>query len=352
MIDVCTLAVLSFLFLLVVTQCFAQDYTLPANYLDKQLTLANPDKANYADVDVLKAQDGLFYLYPTGGSNLPVYRSDNLVDWVFMGRVFRSVLLKDNGYSSLWGPSVFFDGLKYLLVFTAQKDNNKHSLYIAESNNPDGFYNNIQSLLTGNHLDGTIFEDINGSRWLVYSHKDMFNSQHIFTRNLNNGQELQLTNSKNSKFPSCGSATTSNSSVCIHEGPTVIKIGNWYYLFYSANYWVGPYYSIYWKRANTFECLKDNTFTFFGFRSTGGGCSVSEGIAYDGKNPDGLYTYGSGTVFESGSYYYHTLTVKKKNDDGSFGRQVWLSEQEFDVNGLPIKKMPRPNTKVEIYLDK
>ena len=56
-----------------------------------QNTYTNPVIRKYlADPSVIKANDGWFYVYTTesAGLAIPIYKSQNLVDWTFVGSAF------------------------------------------------------------------------------------------------------------------------------------------------------------------------------------------------------------------------------------------------------------------------
>ena len=61
-----------------------------ANDVAAQKTYNNPViKSSTPDPTVIRANDGYFYLYGTEDmSNMPIYRSRNLVDWTFVGTAF------------------------------------------------------------------------------------------------------------------------------------------------------------------------------------------------------------------------------------------------------------------------
>ena len=59
------------------------------------------------DPTVIRAEDGKYYLYATENvRNLPIFRSDNLIDWEFVGTAFteetRPQMVPDGG---LWLPT-------------------------------------------------------------------------------------------------------------------------------------------------------------------------------------------------------------------------------------------------------
>lgn len=75
---------------------------------------------NAPDPTVIRGDDGAFYLFATQRQgNIPIYRSENLVDWEFTGWAFdrndRPHLVEGAGY---WAPDVQKVGDRYILYFS------------------------------------------------------------------------------------------------------------------------------------------------------------------------------------------------------------------------------------------
>lgn len=83
-------------------------------------TYTNPVLGTSApDPTVMRADNGSFYMYSTEDvRNLPIYRSDNLVDWTLVGTAFtetsRPQWLPDGG---IWAPCIARIGGKYVLYY-------------------------------------------------------------------------------------------------------------------------------------------------------------------------------------------------------------------------------------------
>ena len=76
--------------------------------------------ASLPDPSVIKAHDGHYYLYATENiRNLPIYRSDNLVEWDYVGTAFDDESRpKWNPNGRIWAPDInFFDG-QYVLYYS------------------------------------------------------------------------------------------------------------------------------------------------------------------------------------------------------------------------------------------
>ena len=71
------------------------------------------------DPTVIRAQDGCWYLYATEDiRNTPVYKSDNLVDWSFVGTAFTDETRpKWNPKGNLWAPDINYINGQYVLYY-------------------------------------------------------------------------------------------------------------------------------------------------------------------------------------------------------------------------------------------
>lgn len=91
-----------------------------ATKADGQTTYKNPVVDNsLPDPTVIKADDGHFYLYATENiRNLPIYRSDDLVNWTYLGTAFndetRPSFVKRG---AIWAPDINYFGGRYVLYY-------------------------------------------------------------------------------------------------------------------------------------------------------------------------------------------------------------------------------------------
>ena len=74
------------------------------------------------DPTVLRV-DGTYYLYGTEDThNLPIFKSDNLVDWTFVGTAFTDETRpKMVPGGALWAPDIQKIGDKYVLYYSKSK---------------------------------------------------------------------------------------------------------------------------------------------------------------------------------------------------------------------------------------
>ena len=194
--------------------------------LGKQILLADP---------TIFKHDGTYYLYGTGGNNgFKVYSSDDLKTW--MGPTglkdgYALVKGKTFGTTGFWAPHIFhYDG-KFFMFYTANEQ-----LAVAESDSPLGPFTQrvIKALDSdGKQIDPFLF--IDGDKKYLY-HVRLDKGNRIFVAEMND----DLSAIKPETLKECIRAVepwenTDNAAWPVAEGPTVMKHGNHYYLFYSAN---------------------------------------------------------------------------------------------------------------------
>ncbi len=177
----------------------------------------------------------IYYLYGTGSNNgFLVYRSTDLKTWEGpVGRRDGHALLKGDSYGSkgFWAPQVFHHKQKYYMAYTADEN-----IAIAESDSPLGpFVQKQFKMITGpgKQIDPFIFMD-KGKIYLY--HVRLTNGNRIYVAQMKD----DLSDIVPGTEVECISASepwenTANVRWPVAEGPTVMKRGKLYYLFYSAN---------------------------------------------------------------------------------------------------------------------
>ena len=142
------------------------------------------------DPCVIKVPDGYFYLYGTEDHhNLPIYRSKNLVDWLFVGTAFNDstrphtvapyvkYTYSDGSTKSpkLWAPDVARIGDKYVLYYAigVWGDHMKSGIGIAWADSPEGPFHDGGALFLSedigveNSIDAQYVSD-GGKNYLVW----------------------------------------------------------------------------------------------------------------------------------------------------------------------------------------
>ena len=95
----------------------------------KKVVYQNPLPMAFGDPFLLKASDGKFYMYRTGGvqNGFKVYSSDDLVTWKDEGPVYQGGTSDSWATDCFWAPEVYERDGKYYLWFSANWKENPHS---------------------------------------------------------------------------------------------------------------------------------------------------------------------------------------------------------------------------------
>lgn len=157
--------------------------------------LSPKSRAGYGDPAVLKTEEG-YYLVATSNDALdafPILHSTDLETWTHEGFVFPegeapSWAAHGQTVGDFWAPEMAKVGDEYWLVYTARQHNNALAIGMAKSDHPRGpwrdrgqpllagfSYNTTglpddgkQPVLSGGVIDGHIFIDENGDRYLFW----------------------------------------------------------------------------------------------------------------------------------------------------------------------------------------
>ena len=109
------------------------------------------------DPTVVKADDGYFYLFATEDiRNMPIYRSDNLVDWEFLGTAFTESTrptFEPNG--GLWAPDISIINGKYVLHYSMSVWGGEWTcgIGVATADKPEGPFTDHGKLFRSNEID-------------------------------------------------------------------------------------------------------------------------------------------------------------------------------------------------------
>jgi arabinan endo-1,5-alpha-L-arabinosidase len=108
------------------------------------------------DPTVIKADDGYFYLYATEDiRNMPIYRSQDLGSWQFIGTVFTDQsrpTFEPNG--GLWAPDINLINGKYVLYYSMSVWGGEQTcgIGVATADNPDGPFTDHGKLFRSNEI--------------------------------------------------------------------------------------------------------------------------------------------------------------------------------------------------------
>jgi xylan 1,4-beta-xylosidase len=189
------------------------------------------DTVKLADPTIF-TDNGTYYLYGTGSPDgFPVYTSADLTNWQLQKQ---NALSKGDSYGTkgFWAPQLFKHQGKYYMVYTADEH-----IAIATGNSPLGLFtqSHLKSItMEGKQIDPFIFEDTDGKLYLYFVR--LQNGNRVFVARLKDDlSDVDETTVTECIHAEQGWENTVNAAWPVSEGPTVIKKGSLYYLFYSAN---------------------------------------------------------------------------------------------------------------------
>ena len=129
---------------------------------DLPVAYSNPIFTGFSlpDPDVIRADDGYFYLYATEHNrndadmrNSPVMRSSDLVNWTRVGAMFTDSThpqITDQNPAGIWAPSVNKVGGRYVIYYSQPGKNYKHAIGVAVSDTPQGPFQDLGKLIDSN----------------------------------------------------------------------------------------------------------------------------------------------------------------------------------------------------------
>ena len=208
--------------------------------------------------------DGRYYLYGTtsSGTGFKCWSSSDLNAWKNEGYVYKET--SDSwGENNYWAPEVYnFEGIFYMVYSSSGKDttNNRMLLCLAKSNAPTGPFIDVHTPWFDpgySCIDAHMFFDDDGKIYLYYDkvgYEGTWPEGHlfgyIFCRVL--GKDLMPISAPVfcSRAEQPWEHPLSGRSRC-NEGCSVLKHNGTYYMTYSANHYLDPYYGIGYSTADS-----------------------------------------------------------------------------------------------------
>ena len=161
----------------------------------------------------------------------PLLHSTDLVNWRLVGSVFHTPPSWSAG--SYWAPEISEDGGRFFVYYTARKRNGPLCVAVADAARPQGPYTDRGPLVCQEvgSIDAAPVRDENGRRYLVW--KEDGNSRKLPTplwaqpmsddgRTLVGEKQELLRNE-------------AHWEAHLVEGPFILRRGDWFYMFYSAD---------------------------------------------------------------------------------------------------------------------
>lgn len=229
---------------LLLTACFGTAYS--------QQTARDTQEIFFADPTIY-VHGGKYYLTGTRGAGggpagFAVLESKNLKTWAPPAVAHDSVLMiltsgdHTFGTRGFWAPQLFRTNDTWYLTYTANEQT-----VLASSASLTGPYRQddigpIDS--TEKNIDSFLFKDDDGTYYLYHVRFDKGNYLWVAEFDLEKGRIKPETLTKCFGQTEPWEATPAYKSAPIMEGPTVVRLKNKYYLFYSANHFENIDYSV------------------------------------------------------------------------------------------------------------
>ena len=145
-------------------------------------TYSNPLSVEFGDPFILNDDNGIYYMYGTGGGaedGFATYSSNDMVNWEFEGQVYTGNDKDSWSISAFWAPEVYKFSGKYYMFFSAQwKENPNDELEnfkigVAVADKPTGPFKDLKNgpLFDPGYpiIDANVFQDEDGEFYLYYS---------------------------------------------------------------------------------------------------------------------------------------------------------------------------------------
>lgn len=226
-----------FLPLLLMLVCLS---TASADDATKRLTYKNPViMSSTPDPCVIRANDGYFYLYGTEDMhNMPIYRSKNLVDWIFVGTAFTEETRPRTvspysfaGHSMMWAPDINYINGQYVLYYSIgvwNTTSDQCGVGVATSERPEGPFVDRGAIMT--HMPTSTSYRANSSIDQFYIEED--GKKYLVWGSFNDIKIIQLTDDGLRIMPG---ATETKLAGNFMEGSYIYKSPDGYYYLFGSN---------------------------------------------------------------------------------------------------------------------
>lgn len=319
------LALLALLALLSVAGCAGQEVgnQVPSN------TFTNPViPTDFPDPGML-VDDGTYYAYATNafGKNVQVARSHDLVHWDMLPDALPALPSWASLTTGLvWAPDVAHIGDRYVMYYTARdSQSNRQCIGVATSARPEGPFHDISARplicqdALGGTIDATFFRD--GDNLYLYFKNDG-NCCGLPTQLW--GQALSTDGTHLAGAPASLLVNNAQSwEGDVIEAPYMVKHGDDYYLFYSANSYADERYAVGYARCQspTGPCTK---------------APENPILASHMEAAPPIIGPGGQSLFQVGDQTWMAYHVWNTTVDGQRGdsRTMWLDRVDW-VNGNP-----------------
>ena len=246
----------------------------------------------------------------------PLLHSTDLVNWRMAGAVFQAPPEWSAG--SYWAPEIAQDGGRFYVYYTARKKDGPLCVAVADADRPDGPYTDRGPLVCQElgSIDAAPIRDEKGRRYLVWKEDGNSRKQPtpLWAQPLSD-DGLRLVGDKQAIL-----RNEAPWEAHLIEGPYILRRGEWFYMFYSADACCG--------RACNYKLGVARSRTLLGTWERYPGNPILAGNA-QWKCP------GHGSIVSDSSG--RTFLLYHAYDASTFefvGRQALLDEVTWDAQGL------------------
>lgn len=199
-----------------------------------QVTFQNPViPGDYPDPAVVRVGKDYYATATTSewAPLFPILHSRDLVNWKVIATVFED--RPDWAVGNFWAPEIAEWKGKFYIYYTGRKKGGPLSLAVATADRPEGPWTDHGPMVSqdAGSIDGVPFTNNDGKRYLIW--KEDGNS-----RNLPTPLWIQELSADGTKLVGAMKEILRNDALWegrVIEGPTVIKKGEYFYLFYAGN---------------------------------------------------------------------------------------------------------------------
>ena len=222
----------------VLPSCSSNDTGQEITPVPEKPSVPKQEVLTEADPTIFLDADGTYYLYGTGsnsGTGFYVFRSADLKSWQGpVGNANGFCLTGETSYGTtgFWAPQVVKRGDTYYMFYTANEQ-----IAVATSKSAMGpFTQNDKKAITtpGKAIDPFVLFDTDGKIYLY--HVRLQDGNRIFVAEMTDDlMGIKEETARECIYASEQWENTAQASWGVTEGPTVLHIGDTYYMFYSAN---------------------------------------------------------------------------------------------------------------------
>ena len=297
------------------------------------ISVCNPESLTYTnpvinrsapDPTIIRACDGTYWLYSTESiRNVPVYKSDNLVEWTFVGTAFNDMTRPQMvPEGRIWAPDIQKIGEKYVLYYSKSEWGKEWEcgIGVATADAPQGPFTDNGKLFLSNEIGvqnsiDPVYVKAEGKHWLFWG-----SFRGIYA--------VELTPDGLSLMPGTSPVKVAGTFT---EGTNIFRHGDYYYLIGSAG-------SCCEGAKSTYRVVVARSKNVLGpYVDKDDRRALDNGFSLVLKGDDSVHGPGHNANLvtdDAGQYWmvYHGYDAAAPEE----GRKVYLDKVCWDADGWPV----------------